>query len=176
MLTHVEFRSDLFPPYEGEEEQINPGRFGKRLAEFIQRGLCAKGFKAEEPGAEDWGWIVAIQNDAFPLWIGCGNYDEYPDDGFLCFIEPHTPSIRKLFRKLDISATLEQLRTAIDDLLSAEKGIREKRCRVGTADLPFPSLAMKMMGGAHPTFLQDFLVQSFTASSSVRKIFARSGI
>ena len=33
MKTQVEFRSDKFPPYEGEEEQINPGLWGKRLAE-----------------------------------------------------------------------------------------------------------------------------------------------
>jgi hypothetical protein len=32
--THVEFRSNKFPPYEGEEEQINPGLWGKRLAEY----------------------------------------------------------------------------------------------------------------------------------------------
>jgi hypothetical protein len=36
MLTYVEFRSGNFPPYEGEEQESNPGIFGKRLAEFLQ--------------------------------------------------------------------------------------------------------------------------------------------
>ena len=31
--TQVEFRSRKFPPYEGEQEQINPGLWGIRLAE-----------------------------------------------------------------------------------------------------------------------------------------------
>jgi hypothetical protein len=89
METHVVFRSDRFPPYDGEVDQINPGRYGKRFADFLQRGLIEKGFQAGEPVAEDWGWIVAIRNNAFGLWIGCGNYDQYPDDGFLCFIEAY---------------------------------------------------------------------------------------
>ena len=32
MKTQVEFRSKKSPPYDGEEEQINPGLWGKRLA------------------------------------------------------------------------------------------------------------------------------------------------
>jgi hypothetical protein len=35
MKTLVEFGSDRFPAYDGEDEQINPGIFGKRLTGFI---------------------------------------------------------------------------------------------------------------------------------------------
>ena len=127
METQVEFRSDRFPPYESEQYEVNPGRYGKRLAEFIQRGLTEKGFSVGEPGAEDWGWVVPIRNEAFRLWVGCGNYDEYPDDGFLCFIEPHTKIIRKFFRKIDVTERVRELRDAIDELLTAAPGIRNKR-------------------------------------------------
>ena len=34
MKTQVEFRSSKFPLYEGEQEQINHGPWGKRLAEY----------------------------------------------------------------------------------------------------------------------------------------------
>ena len=34
MKTQVEFRSAKFPPYEGEEEEINPGLWGRRLTEL----------------------------------------------------------------------------------------------------------------------------------------------
>ena len=56
MKTQVEFRSSKFPPYEGEQEQINPGLWGKRLAEYFVRKLSEKGIKTEEIIAEDWGW------------------------------------------------------------------------------------------------------------------------
>lgn len=96
--THVEFRSDRFPPVEGEDEEVSPGRHGKLLAQFIQRGLNERGIPTDEPIAEDWGWSVPVKNDQFRLWVGCGNYDEYPD-GLLCFIEPQKPFVRKWFRK-----------------------------------------------------------------------------
>jgi hypothetical protein len=39
----VEFERSDFPPYPDEEEEINPGRFGKRLAEFLSLKLPAAG-------------------------------------------------------------------------------------------------------------------------------------
>ena len=127
MQTHVEFRCDLFPPYEGEEDEINPRRYGKRLAEFLQQGLNARGIAAGPPVAQDWGWMVPVENRGFPLWIACGNYDQYPKDGFLCFIEPHKPTVWRWFRKIETSARVAELRDAIDAVLSAEPAIRDKR-------------------------------------------------
>jgi hypothetical protein len=128
MKTHVEFRSDDFPPYDGEEDEVNPGRYGKRLAEFLVRGLKQQGFEPLEPIAEDWGWVIPIKNDAFKLWIGCGNYQEYPD-GFLCFIEPHQPTVRRfcVLWKIDTSKQVTALQQAMDQLMSSHPGIREKR-------------------------------------------------
>src|SRR6266849_8909352 len=54
METHVEFRSDRFPPLEGEENLINPDLWGKRLADFLREGLARQGFETKEPIAEDW--------------------------------------------------------------------------------------------------------------------------
>jgi len=128
MKTHVEFRSHAFPPYDGEEDEINPGRYGKRVAEFLARGLKEKGFESLDPLAEDWGWVVPIKNNGFNLWIGCGNYDEYPGDGFLCFIEPHQPKIRRWFLwTVDISARVSALQEAIDQVLSRNPAVRDKK-------------------------------------------------
>lgn len=126
MQTNVEFRSDRFPAYDGEEEQINPGRWGRRLAEFLRDNLRKEGFQTEELVAEDWGWMLPIKNDEFRLWIGCGNYEEYPD-GFLCFIEPHTPFVRRLLRRIDTRERVASLQRAMDTILSDAAGVREKR-------------------------------------------------
>jgi hypothetical protein len=126
MLTHVEFRSDTFPAYEGEEDQINPGLWGKRLAEFLCEKLLAEGFETEEPIAEDWGWHIEVVNKGFPLSIGCGHYQEFPD-GYLCFIEPHTPYVRKLFRKVNTRERITSLQRALDKVLVETDGIRAKR-------------------------------------------------
>ena len=124
--TQVEFRSDRFPAYDGEEQQVNPGRWGKRLAEFLRDNLRTEGLEIDEPFAEDWGWVVPVVNKSFRLWIGCGNYQEYPD-GFLCFIEPHTPVVRKVLQKVDTQERVAALQSAIDKILTEDAGIRAKR-------------------------------------------------
>jgi len=132
LLTYVELRSDLFPAYPDEEEQTNPGRHGKRLAEFLVAGLGKAGIACKEPIAEDWGWRINVQNDAFALWIGVGVYEEYPD-GFLCFIEPHEPTIRRFFKKIDTRGPVEAVQRAIDAALKAEPGVRDVRWQTADA-------------------------------------------
>jgi hypothetical protein len=127
MRTHVEFRSGKFPPYPGEEAEVNPGLWGKRLAEYLCTQLRARGVMLGEIYAEDWGWEVPVQNDAFPMWIGCGRYQEYPD-GYLVFIEPSRPTVRKgLFRRIDTTADVERVAGILDGILRSDSEIREVR-------------------------------------------------
>ena len=126
MRTHVEFRSSEFPAEPGEDEQVNPGRHGRLLATYIRDQLAACGLATREPLAEDWGWLVPIENPNFPLWVGCGNYEEYPD-GFLCFIEPSRPTIRRLFRKIDTTAVVDRVSQALGAALQSHPGIRDVR-------------------------------------------------
>ena len=124
MKTHVEFRSDSFPAYPGEEEEVNPGIWGKRLAEFIHSGLKDRGFDVLEPFSEDWGGMVEIRNDAFPLWIGCANFGDEGD--FICFIEPSKPFVRKfLFKTVSTESEVTKLHAALDSILSSEPSIKD---------------------------------------------------
>jgi hypothetical protein len=126
MRTHLEFRSTDFGPYESEDEQINPGVYGKRLADFLAEGLPAHGFKVRCVGAEDWGWMVELENETFPLWIGCSNYEEF-ENGFLCFLEPSKPFVRKWFKKIDTSSTIEHLASVIESLLLSSSHVSQLR-------------------------------------------------
>ncbi|MBN8886816.1 MAG: hypothetical protein J0I77_13940 [Rudaea sp.] len=116
MRTHVEFASSEFPAEPGEGEQINPGRFGKKLADYVAQHLPAYGFSVTAVDPEDWCWRVELANSEFPLWVGCGNYEEF-QDGFLCFIEPSKPFVRRLFRKIDATAKVTELASALEALL-----------------------------------------------------------
>jgi len=82
MRTHLEFHSAEFPAYPDEEQIVNSGRYGKRLAEYLQKALKGFGIETLEIYSEDWGWVIPVRNDAFPLWVGCGNYEEF-ENGFL---------------------------------------------------------------------------------------------
>lgn len=127
MLTHVEFRSSAFPPYDSESEDINPGRFGKRLAEYLSEELRKRGERVGELVLEDWGVLLPIEHAGFSLWIGIGNYEEYPD-GFLCFIEPHKEYVRtfrSFWRRVSARERVEELQHRIDDALRSHEGIRD---------------------------------------------------
>jgi hypothetical protein len=120
----VEFRSSKFPPYEGEEEQINPGLWGKRLAEYFVQKLAELGIDTEEMVAEDWGWYIPIRNEGFELALCCGHQNG-DEDEFLCFTEPSKTIVKKLFRKVDATAQLTRLIEALEKILSSDQDIRE---------------------------------------------------
>ena len=126
MRSHVEFRSDAFPAEPGEEKKINPGRWGMALARTLRSELTARGFPGGDPFFEDWGVCVPINNEEYPLWVGCGNYDEHPN-GFLCFIEPSKPVIRRWFRKIDVSAKVMAVAEALDGTLRGNPSITDIR-------------------------------------------------
>jgi hypothetical protein len=124
MKTEVTFRSNKFPAYDGEEMSINPGLWGKRLAEYLQEKLEREGFGTQDIYAEDWGWVVPIKNDGFALWIGCGHQNG-ADDEFLCFVQPSKPVIRKLFRKIDTTKQVGRVVDVLGKILSSDKDVRD---------------------------------------------------
>lgn len=124
MKTQVEFRSSKFPPYEGEEEQINPGLWGKRLAEYLVDRLASRGVETEEIVAEDWGYYIRVKNERFSLGICCGHQNG-DDDESLCFTDPGTPTVRKFFKKIDATPELTRLTEALQQILASDTEIRE---------------------------------------------------
>ncbi len=126
MRTKVEFVSNDFPPYPNEDEEINPGIWGKRLAEFLSTELPKYGIKPKEFYPEDWGWEIPLENDAFPMFIGCSNQSDPGGNRFLCIIDPSKPQIRKgLFRKIDTRSDVERVANALDKVLRSHPGIND---------------------------------------------------
>lgn len=95
----VTFRSTAFPAQPGEDEQINPGRFGLGLATWVRAELIARGVPAAEPIPEDWGWMVAVGGPDVRVFVGCGNVDDdeanVDGDPFVCFVEQARRGLRR---------------------------------------------------------------------------------
>ncbi|MEF8720907.1 MAG: hypothetical protein V5B44_25690 [Candidatus Accumulibacter necessarius] len=96
------------------------------MAEFLSQELPAHGFPVSSVSVEDWGVKVALENAEYPLWLGCGNYEEH-ENAFLCFIEPSTPFVRKWFRKLPNAPTVERLATAMETILQSSGKVSNLR-------------------------------------------------
>lgn len=128
MRTHALFISDAFPPYPGEEDGINPGIWGKRLAEFIVEGLSRLGVQTRDFYAEDWGWEIPVVNAAFPMSIGCSNQREPGGNEFSCLIEPSRPEVKTgFFKKVSTVADVERLADALEKVLRSHAEIRDFR-------------------------------------------------
>lgn len=124
MNTQVTFRSSKFPPYDGEEDQINPGLWGKRLAEYLVENLKGKGIETEEPIPEDWGWYIPVKADGPKVAVCCG-HQQGEDDEFLCFTDPAKPVVKKLFKKVDVTQHLGPVAKALEDILAADPEITQ---------------------------------------------------
>ena len=65
------FRSTRFEIEPGEDEEINPGIYGKQLAEWLKARLEESGYKVEPIINEDWGRCLMCSREPFSLWVGC---------------------------------------------------------------------------------------------------------
>jgi hypothetical protein len=92
------------------------------LADYLEENLPRFGLRSVGRLMEDWGYRVPLEAERFPISICCGNYLEY-DDGFLCFLDPSTPTVRRWFRTIDTRADLEHVAAALDALLRSDPGI-----------------------------------------------------
>ena len=124
MKAIVEFRSTAFPPYEDEEEEINPGRWGKRLAEFLKIQFRDHGILTGDICFDDWGVALPLLGQEFSTLIGCGN-SEQSDDSYLCFVSM-TPSLsQKLFGKGNTRNSLAAMKAKLDQILSESPEISD---------------------------------------------------
>ena len=73
------FRSRHFSISLGEEEETNPGIYGKALAHWLAENLKAQGLQSEQPFAEDFGWCIRVYQAPHSLYIACANIEESTD-------------------------------------------------------------------------------------------------
>jgi hypothetical protein len=126
------FRSGLFAIEVGEDEETNPGRYGKNLAVWLKSRLEALGHPVEEVIPEDWGWCVMCRRDPFWLWVGCGCVSESekvaggstpptPDRvTWHCFVEGELPFWKRLFGKVSTHGAVSKLEAELLEILQAE--------------------------------------------------------
>ena len=122
MKTRVRFRSSKFPAYEGEEIDVNPGLWGRRLTEYLVANLTARGIIFGAPAREDWGYYLPVKCDGVTIALCCG-LQSGADDEFLCFTDPPSPTLKRLFRKVDITPQLTRVLDSLRVQLESDSDI-----------------------------------------------------
>ena len=125
------FKSTKFEIEPGEDEEINPGIYGRQLARWLKERLQEKGYAVEDIFNEDWGRCLMCRRDPFMLWVGCANMDTNPaaDEQshptkeqivWHCFVVAEVPFFKRLFRKVDTQPMVDKLNVDIAQILRSE--------------------------------------------------------
>ena len=128
------FKSSLFEIEPGEDDEINPGIYGRQLASWLKQKLEAGGYPVEDVINEDWGRCLMCQRSPFALWVGVGSVeDEQRAEGTIpvkeavvwhCFAVAEGGLRMRMFgRKNEIEAMRAKLDAALQSILRAEPGI-----------------------------------------------------
>jgi hypothetical protein len=75
----LEFESSAFAVASGEDQETNPGVYGKALAQWLAEQLRAAGVSVGDVIAEDFGWCVPVASKPHSLYVACASTGERPD-------------------------------------------------------------------------------------------------
>jgi hypothetical protein len=119
---HVVFSSSHFQVEPDEDEDTNPGIFGKALAAWIAGELRSKGIQVEDVIAEDYGRAVIIHHKPFRLWVACSNVAGEPNR-WQMFVATEQSLAGKLFGRRSRGGDLERVRARYRELVPAIPGV-----------------------------------------------------
>jgi hypothetical protein len=118
----VTFQTEFFKPVHGEEEETNPGRYGKALAQWLAENLKEHGVTVEGVIPEDFGWVVMLSRKPFMLWLGCGNTDGSTTE-WNVFPVAELSTVQRLFKRTNPAPEIEKLRAHLAELVPSIPGV-----------------------------------------------------
>ena len=129
MKTYGQFRSNRFPTFPGEDEETNPGVFGKSLAEWFADGLRSRDIPVEEVLAEDFAWLVMVGGEPFRLFIACTSTSDLgkPVEEWQAFVRAEPSIIQRMFKRINTSPATQRVCDALAEMLDADGDINDIR-------------------------------------------------
>ena len=129
------FTSTQFEIEPGEEDEINPGIYGRQLAVWLKLRLQEYGHQVEEIINEDWGRCLMCQRSPFLLWVGCANISDVNQvtgqdlriskDSITwhCFATAEVNLLKRLLGKPDNAKAVSELNGVLQRILVSEPTI-----------------------------------------------------
>ena len=100
----------------GEDEETNPGVYGRAFAHWLAERLKARGESVEQIVAEDWGRCLVLTRKPYLLWIGCGNRADRTDE-WGAFVTAEPGLVQRLFRTVDPHPAVARLHRMLDEIM-----------------------------------------------------------
>ncbi len=124
------FTSPLFGPEPGQDDETNPGRYGRHLATWLTVKLRDRGYDAGPAVPEDWGWSVACRKGPDRFLLACGNVEDEHTGAeasalitWHCFVVAASPVWTRVLRRNDVALALQRLDGELRAILAGESEI-----------------------------------------------------
>jgi hypothetical protein len=117
----LEFESSLFTVVFGEDDETNPGIYGRSLAQWLSNQLRVVGVVAGDVKAEDFGWLVPVKSEPYSLFVACSSGEKSNQWMVFAYIEGGL--VPRLFRKDKSADLLESLYATVRRCLEKEPSI-----------------------------------------------------
>jgi len=108
--------TSFFEVEPGEDQETNPGIYGRAFARWLADRIRARGEPVEQVLAEDWGRCIVLARKPYLLWIGCSNRAGHTDEwGASVAAEPGL--LQSLFQTVNPAATVTRLHQMLDEIV-----------------------------------------------------------
>ncbi|WP_369942356.1 hypothetical protein [Xanthomonas medicagonis] len=96
----IHARSSRFVIEPGEDDETNPGIFGRAFAQWLSTQLPALGWRVKGCIAEDFGRLVEVEDPKFRLFVACAN-GHHGDNSWQAFTFAEGGGLLGMFAKAD---------------------------------------------------------------------------
>ena len=133
-IDDIFFKTDLFDVEQGEDEETNPGLYGKQLASWLREQYSNMGYTVEDIIPEDWGWCVMCQREPYWLWVGCSSVlESEPVKGLIpekneitwrCFAAAEVSLFKRLFKRTETAEGLAKFKAELLEIIQNENALK----------------------------------------------------
>jgi len=115
----IHVRSARFAIEPGEDTEVNPGIYGRQIAEWLAGQLSARGWHVTGTIAEDFGRLVGVKHQKFHAYVACANgHDGEQSWQVFTFVEGG--GFRGMFAKAEKAEIANRLFDDVERILRAD--------------------------------------------------------
>jgi len=123
---HFIFESSAFPPAPGEDDETNPGIFGRGLSEWLAEQLRGAGYQVKRSVAEDFGRVIEVEQPGCKLYVAASSTDETATE-WRVFVFSEFGFFSKLKGAPSGAESVSKLMATLRGILSGSSKIRALR-------------------------------------------------
>jgi hypothetical protein len=121
---HVTFTSNAFPVEPVEDQETNPGIYGRALATWVAQKLRDRGIPVVDVLAEDFGRVVIVRRKPYRLWVGCASIDHSRTE-WQMFLALELGLFGRLLHRSEGQAELDRLREHFRAIVAEIPGVTD---------------------------------------------------